>query len=115
MFLTRLEHLLLFGCLFQIYISHGIASTNFPRAVKSNRISDFGENKKYMKIHGINESQSLENQDVMSSGHRGNKHNTMTLTHRSVFKKLSRDDHEIMHTGFDNRRLRQELRKRQVS
>jgi len=112
MFPTRLEHLLLFGCLVPIFISHGITST-FPRVEKSNRISDFGENRKYMKIHGINESKTHENQAVMSSGHAGEKHNTMTLTHRSGFKKLSRD--EIMHAGFHNRRLRQELRKRQVS
>lgn len=110
MFPTR--HLLLFGCLFPIYISHGITLT-FPRVEKSSRVSDFGEDKKYMKVHGINESKSRENQAVMSSGPGRKKHNTMTLTHRSVFKKLSRD--EIMHTGFYNRRLRQELRKRQVS
>ena len=110
MFPTR--HLLLFGCLFRIYISHGITFT-FPRVEKSRRVSDFGENKKYMKIHGINESKSHENQAAMSSGLGGKKHYTMTLTHRSVFKKLSMD--EIVHKGFHNRRLRQELRKRQVS
>ena len=114
MFPTRLEHLLLFGCLFQIYISHGVTST-FPRVEKSKRISDFGENKKYMKLHGINESTTheLENQAVMSSGHGGKKHHTMTLTHRSVFEKLSRG--EIIHAGFYNRRLKQGLRRRQVS
>ena len=88
-------------------------TSTFARVEKSRRVSDFGESKKYMKIHGINESKSHgEKQAVMSSGH-GGKHNTMTLTHRSVFKKLSRN--EIMHTGFHNRRLKQELRKRQVS
>lgn len=110
MFPTR--HLLLFGCLFPIYISNGITST-FPRVEKSNRVSDFGEDKKYKNVHGINDSKIHENQAAMSSGPGGKKHTTMTLPHRSVFKKLSRD--EIMHTGFHNRRLRQELLKRQVS
>lgn len=109
MFPTR--HLLLFGCLFSIYISYGITST-FSRVEKSNTVSDFGENKKYMKTHAISKSKSQENQAAMSSGPGGKKHNTMALTRRSVFKKLSRD--EIMHTGFHNRRLRQELLKRQM-
>jgi len=105
MFPTRLEYLLLFGCLFQIYISYGITST-FPRVGKSNRVSNF------KKIHGINESKPHENQAVMSSDHDRKKHHTMTLAYRSAFEKLSRDE---VHAGFYNRRLRQELRRRQVS
>lgn len=111
MFLTKLEHLLLFGCLFQIYISHGITST-FARVEKSIRVSNFGESKKYIKTRGVNESKNREKPAVMSTDH-GGKQNTGTLIHRSVFKKLSRNG--IIHTRIHNRRLKQELRKRQVS
>jgi len=110
MFLTKLEHLLLFGCLFQIYVSHGITST-FARVEKSTRVSNFGESKKYIKTRRVNETENREKPAVMSTDH-GGKQNTGTLIHRSVFKKLSRNG--IMHTGFHNRRLKQELRKRQM-
>lgn len=101
--------LLLFGCLFQIYVLHGIVHA-FASVGELTRVSGVSESKRHMTI-GNDEWQNHVKRTVMSSGRR---HNTLTGIRRSVVKKQTWN--KIIHTGFHNGSLQQEpARKRQVS
>lgn len=110
MFSGKLEmSLLLFGCLFQIYVLHGIVHA-FASVGELTRVSGVSESKRHMTI-GNDEWQNHVKRTVMSSGRR---HNTLTGIRRSVVKKQTWN--KIIHTGFHNGSLQQEpARKRQVS
>lgn len=106
-------YLLLFRCLFQLHVLNCGESNSVSNVASSKIDSGVG---KWPKLGTVNNKEK----HVISAGmtkHVANSvdqtHNKLTGARKSLIKKLSKS--KIIHTGFQNKRLKQELRKRQVS
>ncbi|KAL9985125.1 hypothetical protein ACROYT_G007493 [Oculina patagonica] len=109
MFPRKHEHfLLLFGCLFQICFLYGISHASASEE-KSTKVPNVDEIKNYMTVRN---NQRRQNHEIHADKSSGRKHNTFKGMKKSVVRKLSWN--KIVHTGFHNGRLKQQLGKRQM-
>ena len=106
-------YLLLFRCLCQLHVLN---------CGESNSVSNVTSSKIDSGVGKLPELGTVNNKErhVISAGmtkHAANSgdqtHNKLTGARKRLIKKLSKS--KIIHTGFQNKRLKQELRKRQVS
>ena len=106
-------YLLLFRCLFQLHVLY---------CGESNSVSNVASSKKDSGVGKLPELGTVNNKErhVINAGmtkHAANSgdqtHYKLTGASKRLIKKLSKS--KIIQTGFQNTRLKQELRKRQVS